>query len=124
MHIDALAFPAVEFKGSAYRPRRTLSDRLQDTLLSLADGKGRIVAHEEKAWASITFAGTRHTLTIEFEGCDAIAAGEQLIEVLPDYEFNIPGQLVAEANVDAVNHTLHPAPGMVVTLVLLLLEEA
>jgi len=56
------------------RPRRTLADRVGAALLSITGGKGTVLSHEEKAWASITFAGTRHEVVMEFCGPDAVAA--------------------------------------------------
>ncbi|WP_379546089.1 hypothetical protein ACFCW2_10000 [Qipengyuania sp. DSG2-2] len=104
--------------------RRTLSDRLREAVLALADGEGEVTAHHEKAWASITFAGTRHTLGLVFEGAEAVEAGERLIADLPDHEFAIPRQLVADATITAVESTLLPAARMEVACELLLLEDA
>jgi len=90
----------------------------------VSEGKGQILTHEEKAWASITFAGTRHELMIDFDGASAAAAGERFIAALPDHEFTIPGQLVADAAIEQVDHTILPQPRLIITVVLLLLEEA
>jgi len=43
---------------------------------------------------------------------------------LPDHEFSIPGQLVADATVSEVTSSTLPYPRMVVTCALLLLEDA
>lgn len=106
-----------------YRPRRTTADRVREALLMLAQGKASLLMHEEKAWASITFAGARHELMLDFDGRDAVAAGEDFIAALPDHEFAIPGQLVADAGVTEVEHRLLPEPRLVVQCELLLLEE-
>ncbi|HSG34902.1 MAG TPA: hypothetical protein VLA37_10230, partial [Sphingomonadaceae bacterium] len=74
MRADRVSVPRVP------RVRRTTADRLRDALLELAGGHGRIASHSETAWASITFAGTRHRLELLFEGADGVAAGEALIE--------------------------------------------
>ena len=103
--------------------RRTASEKLAVALLDLAQGKAAIVRHSERSWASITFAGTRHVVELSFEGEDAIEAGESFIVFLPEHEFAIPGQLVADAAITAVDHTLGSAPVMRVTCELLLLEE-
>ena len=92
------------------RPRRTLADRVRTALMQLTGGRGTMLAHAEKAWASITFSGTRHEVVLEFCGAEAVAAGEELIERLPDHEFTLPGQLVADATVCAVEHDLLPQP--------------
>ena len=103
--------------------RRSLSERLRAAIIALADGHGKVAGHSEKSWASITFAGTRHSLQLVFEGCDAVEAGERMIAALPDHEFTIPRQLVADATIIAVESTLLPAPEMTVSCQLLLLED-
>jgi hypothetical protein len=105
------------------RTRRSAGERLRDAILDLADHKAVVLAHNETSWASITFAGARHKLLLAFSGASAIEAGEQLVASLPDHEFAIPGQLVAEAAVVEVDHRLAP-PSMRVTCELLLLEDA
>ena len=104
--------------------RPSIGDRLRRAVLALADGRGEVQHHTEKAWASITFAGTRHTLRLVFEGVDAVAAGEELVAALPDHEFAIPRQLVADATITGVESTLLPEPRMLVECELLLLEDA
>lgn len=106
-----------------YRPRRNTSDRLRDALLILADNQGVIMKHEEAPWSSITFTGSRHEVALAFEGHDAVEAGETFIAELPEHEFNIPGQLVADASVREVDHRFGAEERMVVTCVLLLLED-
>ena len=97
-------------------------DALASALLALAEHRAQVITHGEKAWASITFAGTRHRVTLEFRGGEAIEAGECFIAFLPEHEFTIPGQLVADAAVVEVHHCLDPAV-LTVTCELLLLEE-
>jgi hypothetical protein len=60
---------------------------------------------------------------MEFCGIDAVACGEDLIERLPDHEFAIPGQLVADATIAMVDHRFGAMERLEVTCVLLLLEE-
>lgn len=105
------------------RPRRSLADRVRAALMQLTGGHGTVLSHEEKAWASITFAGTRHELVLEFWSPDAVAAGEALIERLPDHEFALPGQLVADATITKVDHRFGAMERLEVTAVLLLLED-
>ena len=111
-------------RSALRKPRRGPPERLRDALLALAGHRGEIARHSERAWASITFSGTRHTVTMKFTGNSAIAAGEALIAALPDHEFAIPGQLVADATVTATEHTLLPGPELTVECELLLLEDA
>ncbi len=117
------AAPEVKSASSLPRPRRSLGDRVRAALGKLAAGRGIILSHEEKAWASITFSGSRHEVALKFTGIDAVMAGEDLIERLPDHEFAIPGHLVADAAVTAVDHRFGPEERLTVTCVLLLLEE-
>jgi len=106
----------------AARSRREPRDRLRDALLALAEGQATILRHEEKSWASITFAGARHRLELVFDGPEAVQAGELFLAFLPEHEFAIPGQLVADAAVTAVDHRLDP-PRLQVSCELLMLEE-
>ena len=108
---------------AALRAWRQRTDLLREALLGLAGGKAAILGHSETPWASVTFAGARHRLELLFEGEDAIEAGELFIAMLPEHEFAIPGQLVADAAVTAVDHRLQPQR-MQVSCELLLLEEA
>ena len=110
--------------GRRYRPRRTTSDRVREALIVLAEGRCDLLTHEETAWSSITFSGTRYEVMLDFDGAEAVAAGEQFIANLPEHEFTIPGQLVADATVREVDHRFGEDERMVVTAVLLLLEES
>ena len=105
------------------RRRRTPGEKLRDALCALAGNLARIDSHTEKNWASVTFAGTRHRIVMGFDGAEAVSAGEDFIDALPDHEFTIPRQLVADASVVEVDHAIAPAPRMVVTCEVLLLEE-
>lgn len=127
---SADAGPARALRQPAPRPRGTLTarrrrspgERLLEALADLAQGQATVLSHAESGWASITFAGTRHKVVLEFRGADAVEAGECFIAFLPEHEFALPGQLVADAAVVEVDHQLQP-PLMRVTAELLLLEE-
>jgi hypothetical protein len=111
------------------RPRHVAPIRrpwlqLLAAVTDLAGPKGELVRHSERAWASITFSGTRHLMVLAFSDSEAIAAGEQFIAALPDHEFTISRQLVADATVVSVEHTALPQPKLVVEIELLLLEDA
>ena len=106
------------------RPRRGPSDHLRDALQLLGEGHPLIQHHHERAWASITFSGTRHQFTLLFTGAQAAAAGERFIDALPEHEFAIPGQLVADATVASVDHALLPIPRIELQVEVLLLEDA
>lgn len=118
-----LGQPAGRARGTlTARKRRTPGERLLEALAALAQGKARVVSQTESSWASITFAGTRHRVMLEFTGGNAVEAGECFIAFLPEHEFAIPGQLVADAAVVEVDHVAAP-PVLRVTCELLLLEE-
>ena len=104
-------------------PQRSTAARLREALLALGDFRGQVITHGEKAWASITFSGARHTLALLFAGEEAVEAGERFIAALPDHEFAIPGQLVADAAVTEAEHRMLPHPRLVVQCELLLLED-
>jgi len=122
--MSAEVFAPIRPHRPARRIRKSAGERLRDAVQKLAAGHAVFAQHDEAAWASITFSGTRHNLHIVFEGPEAVCAGESFIAELPDFEFSIPGQLVADAAIASVEHTLLPAPRMTVTAVLLLLEES
>lgn len=96
---------------------------LLSALLKLAEGLGELIRHGECPWASVTFSGTRHTVLLRFSGAEAVTAAERFIDALPDHEFTIPRQLVADAAVVSVNHTAAPDPWMEVEVELLLLDD-
>ena len=93
---------------------------LLSALLELGEGKAELVRHAERAWASVTFSGSKHSVVLAFTGADAVAAGEALIEALPEHEFTLPRQLVADAAVVSVDHVSLPEPRLTVELELLL----
>ena len=104
--------------------RRGPAEKLRDALSALAAGKCLVLRHSEQAWASITFSGARHSVELVFEGIEAAKAGEIFIAELPDHEFAIPGQLVADAVILSVDHTMLPDVRLVVKAELLLLQDA
>jgi len=98
--------------------------RLRTALLELAGHHAELLTHSEKPWASVTFSGTRHRFELLFRGEEAIEAGECFIVFLPEHEFAIPGQLVADAAVVEVQHRLQGEPELRLTAELLLLDDA
>jgi hypothetical protein len=103
--------------------RRSPAERLREELQALAGGHAEFLTHSEKSWASVTFTGTRHQLDLAFAGADAIEAAENFIAFLPEHEFALPRQLVADAAVVAVDHRLGADPRLEVKVEQLLLEE-
>lgn len=94
------------------------------TLLELGQGRAELVRHSEHSWASATFAGTKHCVELAFTGAEALEAAESLIAALPDHEFDLPGQLVADACVVTCEQAMLPQPRMVLEIEVLLLDDA
>jgi hypothetical protein len=107
----------------APRRKRSPGERLVEALRSLARGHGDVLSHCEASWASITFSGKRHSLRLLFDGVTAAEAGEGLIAALPDHEFAIPGQLVADAAVIEADHRLLPDERLEVLVEVLMLDD-
>ena len=105
---------------TATRARR----RLLEEIMGVTGGQARLDHHIERGWTSVTFAGTRHTMTLQFTGHQAVAAGENFVALLPEHQFAIPSQLVADAAVTSVDQEVWPIPRLSVTIELLLLDEA
>ena len=98
--------------------------RLLRAVLDLAGDQAELVRHIERDWASATFSGTRHSVTLSFNGAEAVAAGEDFIAALPEYAFDIPRWLVADATISSVDDNQLPERELVVEAELLLLEQA
>ena len=118
MQVDSTPDPTTRRKV-----RRDPANRLLGALHALGDGQGFLLRHEERAWASITFSGTRHTVALRFAGDAGVAAGEHFIAALPEHEFAIPRRLAADAAIVAVRHAMLPEPCLEVECEVLLLDE-
>ena len=97
--------------------------RLLQAVMRLAGPDAELVSHAEKPWASVTFSGTRHVITLAFNGISGIIAANAYIEALPEHEFAIPRQLVADAAISEVVHDLLPSERITVEAEFLLLED-
>ncbi len=118
---DALTEASPAPRPQTYQRRPWLP--LLSALLELAQGKAELVSHSERPWASATFSGARHRVTLTFTGIAGLAAGEDFIDCLPEHEFTIPGQLVADATVVGVEQTALPEARLTVEAELLLLRD-
>ncbi|MGN6270507.1 MAG: hypothetical protein ACTHM0_11525 [Sphingomonas sp.] len=77
-------------------------------------GPGVTVSKSEAApWASVTFAGARHRLTVEAR---ATAGFDRWLAALPEAEFALRGHLVAELAVTTLGHCEGRAKVMVEAL--------
>ena len=122
MHVDPAS--DTEMIMTARRPRRRPWLRLLSEILKLAGGQAEVLRHQERPWASVTFSGSRHTVTLRFAGADGAEAGEAFIAALPEHEFTLADQLVADAAVVAVEQEMLPEPTLELTAELLLIENA
>ena len=104
-------------------PRRQPWMALVTAVMRLAGDRAELIRHGETPWASITFSGSRHKIALAYRGAEAVAAGEAFISALSEHEFEIPGQLVADAAIASAEHELLPEPCLIVEAELLLLEE-
>lgn len=82
-------------------PRRDPHIRVTAQLLELAGPATAVVEASCRPWASATFLGARHRVTIRFNGPDHSHKAETFANILPEAEFSIPGHIVADACVDA-----------------------
>ncbi|OCC22829.1 hypothetical protein MB02_14960 [Croceicoccus estronivorus] len=123
MHVECRPSPSLTTSVPRVR-RRTCADRLREELYKLSEGQVKIEAHRETPWASATFAGSRHRIELVFEEDYAVAAAESFIAALPDHEFAIPGQLVADATITSVDHQMIPTQRVIVIAEILLLQDA
>jgi hypothetical protein len=64
--------------------------------------RDRILLSEFRSidWQSLTFMGERHEMELRVPGSNAAALVERLTADLPDAEFAIPGQIVADIGLE------------------------
>ena len=53
----------------------------------------------EREWASATFAGARHSFAFRLPLADRAAPLPDCLAALPDHEFDLPGDIVADCSV-------------------------
>ena len=97
--------------------------QLLGAVMDLAGGQAELLRHTEHPWASVTFSGSRHAMALAFTGDQAVEAGKAFIAALPDHEFTVARQIVADAAVVSVEHVLVPEAKLVVEIELLLVED-
>lgn len=93
--------PSEPILPSGPRPyRRDCQGRLVTALLDLAGADGEVVIGSLTPWASATFVGARHGVTLILKGDDSQERAATLAESLPEAEFAIAGHLVADLSVE------------------------
>ncbi|MCT2399450.1 hypothetical protein [Novosphingobium mangrovi (ex Huang et al. 2023)] len=123
MHNDAHALhPTV--REEDHRRARGPWLRLLSQVLDLAGPQADFLRHSERPWSSATFSGARHSIVVAFEGKDSMTQAEAYAAALPDHEFSIPGQIVADAAIVSAEHANGPRPRRTIEAEFLLLEDA
>ena len=118
MSLDLPGDPVLEQHRS-----QTAVNQMRFQLLAMANGLGAVERHQQTAWSSVTFTGTRHESDLKFECREACRAAEGLIEDLPEHEFAVQGQLVADASVREVDHRFQGDDETIFLSCVLLLRE-
>jgi hypothetical protein len=123
MRIDPQSDRAMQRSLRDRAGRRSPWLKLLSEVLFLCGPNAEFLRHAERPWSSATFSGSRHVIALTFIGREAVARGEEFIAALPDHEFTLPGQLVADATISSVEHENGPEPRMTVEAELLLLDD-
>lgn len=93
----------------------TLVERALTAAAGRAGSPVTIADSTTERWASVTFAGARHMLTLTAPCSDAL---DQWIAALPDEEFELRGHLVADLSVARIHrHDGHMAVALEVLTV-------
>ena len=69
-------------------------------VLELLGPDAELVTAEQYDWESATFSGARHIIAIRLSLPDGDAPEPPILELLPDHEFPLDRQLVADCLVD------------------------
>lgn len=91
-------------------------------VLARAGRNAQLVEHVEKAWASPTFDGAQHTITLRWAGENAVMGAADFLEGLPAATLPIDGMVLADAAVRAVHHTVLAEPALTAEIALLVLN--
>lgn len=76
--------------------------RLLRGLQEIAGVHGRITESSSRPWASATFIGAQHAMTMRIGGPDALDRAARLAGALPDAEIRLAGHILADLVVDGV----------------------
>lgn len=95
--------PPESILPSTPRPaRRDCHGRLLAALVALAGENAVVVDSSLRPWHSATFVGSRHDVMLSIGGEDAASTAADLAAALPDAEFRLPGHIVVDLKVEAV----------------------
>lgn len=80
--------------------RRTdVAARLVRTVLDGLGADATLHKADEREWASATFSGARHEIDLFIRLPSADAQPPAFLAQLPEWEFNLPGEIVADCSV-------------------------
>ena len=82
--------------NSARKIRRTDVGSLLLEQISALVGPSHVKMIRERPWASITFSGTRHYVTIRQAVQESATLPPSFAEQLSEHEFDLPGHFVAD----------------------------
>ena len=105
--------------------RRDPHSRLMAQLLSLGGNGIAIREAHSRPWASATFVGAQHIVTVEFDEATHDAPKAQaFVNALGETEFSIPGHIVADAAIDGRETQWTPAGSITrLHLIVLTIED-
>lgn len=89
-------------------------------LAMLADAGPTLISRKQQTWHSATFSGERVTIVVQLEGSDCFKRAETFANALPDAEFQLRRQCVADI---LVSERTELEDRVVLTVEALLLDE-
>ncbi len=78
---------------------QTTAAKLIRTVMEICGDDSELVGAHEREWASATFSGARHSLDLLIPANDEGGALPDAIARLPDHEFDLMGEIVADCAV-------------------------
>ena len=75
-----------------------LGEALREGAANFMNFGARVEVHllDSREWASVTFAGARHRLSVVIDGPGAVGGAADLLDALPDLELAVRGQIIAD----------------------------
>lgn len=80
-------------------PARDDAMRIYRAVATVLGPGCELVTAQERPWASATFSGARHRLRVQLALADMQSPAPAALDTLPDHEFVLPGQIVADCAV-------------------------
>jgi hypothetical protein len=76
-------------------------NRLMNAIVQMAGDGTYILSSHSRPWASATFIGAQHQVTLKMTETAEAATLDAFLAALPDAEFHVPGHIVADVAVDS-----------------------